>query len=271
MFRPLALTALLLCNAVHAAPRIDAVPGGIARVLVGQSGEPRPEVRFGERPVLVTAGTGGWQALVGLPLDTTAGEQQVEVRHGDGRRSSAAFTVRAKDYPRQELRIKDPNMVEPDAATLARIEAEQQLQDEIKTRWREAAVELELMAPVSGRLSSRFGLARFINGEPRAPHRGLDLAVPTGTPVRTPAGGLVSHVGDFFFNGRTIFVDHGQGVISMICHLDRVDVAPGQAVQPGQRLGLSGASGRATGPHVHWTVFMNGTAVDPELFLPAMR
>jgi murein DD-endopeptidase MepM/ murein hydrolase activator NlpD len=272
MIRPAVLIAILSCSCAHAAPRIDAVPGGIALVLVAPAEEARPKVLFGERPVLVTAGSGGWQALVGVPLDLAAGEQRIEVLHGDGRRGSEAFTVRAKDYPRQQLQIKDQNMVEPDAATLARIETEQRVQDEVKTRWRETpAMDLELMAPASGRLSSRFGLARVINGQPRAPHRGLDLAVPSGTPVRAPSGGTVSHVGDFFFNGRTVFIDHGQGLISMICHLNQVEVAAGQELRPGQRLGLSGASGRATGPHVHWTVFMNGTAVDPELFLPPLR
>ena len=265
------LTALLSI-AAQAAPRADPVPGGIVELLVAPADEPRPTVLFGERQTLVTASPAGWHALVGLPLDLAPGEQRVNVVHGDGRQSAAAFTVRAKDYPEQQLQIKDNNMVEPDAATLARIEAEQRTQDEVKTQWRDTpAMDLELMAPTSGRLSSRFGVRRVINGQPRAPHRGLDLAVPTGTPVRAPSGGVVSYVGDFFFNGRTVFVDHGQGLISMICHMEQVDVTAGREVRPGQRLGLSGASGRATGPHVHWTVFLNGTAVDPELFLPPIR
>src|SRR5574338_135133 len=274
LLRHLSLCASLLALplATLAAPRVNPVPGGIIEVLVAPADEPRPQVLFGERPTVVTAGPGGWRALVGLPLDLSPGPQQIAVLHGDGRRTSEAFTVIAKEYPEQQLHIKDSKMVEPDAASLARIEAEQRIQDEVKTRWRDvAAMDLELIAPSSGRLSSRFGLRRVINGQPRAPHRGLDLAVPTGTPVRSPSGGTVSYVGDFFFNGRTVFVDHGQGLISMICHLDQVEVSEGQELRPGQRLGLSGASGRATGPHVHWTVFLNGTAVDPELFLPPIR
>jgi murein DD-endopeptidase MepM/ murein hydrolase activator NlpD len=273
MRRPLlCLIFLTPLACAQAAPRIDPVPGGIAELRVAPAGEPRPQVRFGERPVLVTGGPDGWRALVGLPLDLPPGEQTIEVIHGDGRHSAEAFAVRAKEYPQQQLQIKDNNMVEPNPATLARIEAEQRTQDEVKTRWRDAAeVDLELLAPASGRLSSRFGLRRVLNGQPRAPHRGLDLAAPIGTPVRAPSGGIVSYVGDFFFNGRTVFVDHGQGLITMICHLDQVDVVAGQEVRPGQRLGASGATGRATGPHVHWTVFLNGTAVDPELFLPVIR
>src|SRR5574338_1715907 len=236
LLRHLSLCASLLALplATLAAPRVNPVPGGIIEVLVAPADEPRPQVLFGERPTVVTAGPGGWRALVGLPLDLSPGPQQITVLHGDGRRTSEAFTVMAKEYPEQQLHIKDSKMVEPDAASLARIEAEQRIQDEVKTRW-------------------------------------FDVAVPTGTPVRSPSSGTVSYVGDFFFNGRTVFVDHGQGLISMICHLDQVEVSEGQELRPGQRLGLSGASGRATGPHVHWTVFLNGTAVDPELFLPPIR
>lgn len=267
-----ALLSLLVTVTALAAPRIEPVPGGIAEVRVAPAEESRPRVLFGDRPALVIGGPDGWRTLVGLPLDLAPGAQQVVVLHSDGRRSTQDFTVRAKDYPEQHLQIKDQNMVEPDPATLARIEVEQRTQDEIKTQWREEPqVDTELLAPTSGRLSSHFGLRRIINGQPRAPHRGIDLAVPVGTPVRAPSFGIVSGVGDYFFNGRTVFVDHGQGLISMVCHLDTVDVTPGQAVKPGQRLGTSGASGRATGPHLHWTVFLNGTAVDPELFLPGPR
>lgn len=272
LFRLPACLSLLIATTVLAAPRISPVPGGIVEILVAPASESRPKVLFADRPTLVIGGPDGWRALVGLPLDLAPGPQQVAILHSDGRRTTEEFPVRAKDYPEQHLQIKDSNMVEPDAATLARIEAEQRTQDEIKTQWREEPqVDTELLAPTNGRLSSHFGLRRIINGQPRAPHRGIDLAVPVGTPVRSPSFGLVSGVGDYFFNGRTVFIDHGQGLISMVCHLDSVDVAPGQAVKPGQRLGASGASGRATGPHLHWTVFLNGTAVDPELFLPAPR
>lgn len=192
------LLALTVCATAHAAPRIDPVPGGIAEVTVAPASEPRPKVLFAEHPTLVTTGPEGWRALVGLPLDLAAGQQQVLVIHGDGHQSTLAFNVRAKDYPQQQLQIKDDNMVEPDAATLARIEAEQRAQDEAKAQWREEpGVDLELLVPASGRLTSRFGLRRVINGQPRAPHRGIDLAVPVGTPVRAPSFGIVTQVGDY--------------------------------------------------------------------------
>jgi murein DD-endopeptidase MepM/ murein hydrolase activator NlpD len=125
----------------------------------------------------------------------------------------------------------------------------------------------DLDLPADGRLSSRFGLRRVFNGEPRAPHTGLDVAVPAGTPIRAPADGVVSLVDDLYFNGKTVFVDHGQGFVSMVCHLDQARVEAGQTVRRGEASASPGSSGRATGPHLHWSVYLNGAAVDPALFI----
>ena len=110
-------------------------------------------------------------------------------------------------------------------------------------------------------------MRRFFNGEPRSPHAGFDIAAARGSPVKANAGGIVLASDDYFFNGKTVFVDHGNGLISMYCHLERIDVQPGEAVSKGQRLGLSGMTGRATGPHLHWSVILNGALVDPQLFV----
>ena len=161
-------------------------------------------------------------------------------------------------------------VVPPVAATypLARIAEERERQLAIRSRFRDVPVNrVDLDLPADGRLSSRFGLRRIFNGEPRAPHTGLDVAVPTGTPIRAPADGVVSLVDDLYFNGKTVFVDHGQGFVSMVCHLDQARVEVGQKVARGERLGDAGSSGRATGPHLHWSVYLNGAAVDPALFI----
>ena len=130
---------------------------------------------------------------------------------------------------------------------------------------------LVLDKPVNGPLSSKFGVRRFFNGEERNPHSGLDFAVPAGTPIKTPANGKVILVGNYFFNGNTVFVDHGQGFISMFCHMSKIDVKVGQQLARGTVVGKVGATGRATGPHMHWNVSLNDARVDPAIFIGAFQ
>ena len=124
------------------------------------------------------------------------------------------------------------------------------------------------IAPTSGKFSNSFGRKRFFNGEERAPHSGLDIPAPIGQKVVAPADGIVVQTGDYFFNGQTVIIDHGQGVMSMLCHLSRIDVKIGDAIAQGGQIGLVGATGRATGAHLHWTLSLNDARVDPMLVLP---
>ena len=249
--------------------RPEAVPGGVAEIAVAAAGAPRPEVRFGGRPVLLQQRKTGWYALVGLSLDTPVGEQKLDIGP-DGDSRPLPFQVAAKDYPVQKLKIANQKMVTPDPEQLARINAERERQISIRSQFRQVPVtRTDLTLPADGRLSSRFGLRRIFNGEPRAPHTGLDVAVPTGTPIRAPADGVVTLVDDLYFNGKTVFVDHGQSFVSMVCHLEKATVEAGQTVRRGEVIGQSGNSGRATGPHLHWSVYLNGAAVDPALFIGA--
>ena len=131
---------------------------------------------------------------------------------------------------------------------------------------------LLLDRPVNGgRLSSPFGLRRFFNGQERNPHSGLDFAVPSGTPIKAPAAGVVVLVGDYFFNGKTVFLDHGQGFVSMFCHMSAIDVKVGDEVPRGGGGGQGGATGAATGPHLHWNVSLNDARVDPAIFIGAFK
>jgi murein DD-endopeptidase MepM/ murein hydrolase activator NlpD len=258
----------------HAAlPQAASVPGGVAIIpLVSVSaGAAAPQSWLGDQPVLVTSDHGQWYAVVGLSLDTAPGQHQLRVQIGDEKKTQD-FTVNAKDYPEQHITLKDKGKVELSAADEARAEREIGAIKDLKLHWRAAPdTDLDFILPVKGRLASRFGLRRFFNEEPRTPHVGLDVAVPRGTPVKASARGTVLAVADYFFNGKTIFIDHGNGLISMYCHLDRIGVKAGDTVRKGQRIGLSGKTGRATGPHLHWSVMLNGAMVDPELFIPVKQ
>ncbi len=260
------LAGLVLSLAVAALPQHNPVPGGVAVIDLGAAGTTPPTARWGEQPLAVVRDGGRWFALFGIPLDTLPGELEISVFSGSTA-TGKAVAIHAKNYPEQRLTIKDKRKVEPNPDDLARIEREKAITEAIKRRFSDAAPATDFMLPSSGPLSSRFGLRRVFNGQPRNPHAGLDVAVGTGAPVKAPAAGVVVDTGDYFFNGNTVFVDHGQGLITAYMHLSRIDVRSGQPVKKGEILGAVGSTGRVTGPHLHWAVILNNTAVDPELFL----
>jgi murein DD-endopeptidase MepM/ murein hydrolase activator NlpD len=252
--------------AAQALPRHEPVPGGVAVVDLGAASAAAPRARWGEQPLAVLKEGGRWVTLLGIPLDTAPGELEIGVFSGSTA-SVKKIQVRSKAYPEQRLTIKDQRKVDPDPDDLARIAREREVTDAVKRRFSESRPDTAFALPASGPLSSRFGLRRIFNGQPRNPHAGLDVAVGTGAPVRAPAAGVVANTGDYFFNGNTVFVDHGQGLITAYMHLSRIDVAPGQPLKRGEILGAAGATGRVTGAHLHWAVILNNTAVDPQLFL----
>lgn len=260
------LLGLLIATGALALPTHAPVPGGVAVIDLGSAGTAKPEARWNTQSLAVVAENGRWFALLGIPLDTLPAPLEVNVSGPAGERQ-LSVPIGLKNYPEQRLTIKDQRKVEPDPADLARIAREKAHTELIKQRFSNAMPDTVFARPADGRLSSRFGLRRIFNGLPRNPHNGLDFAAPTGAPVRAPAAGVVVDTGDYFFNGNTVFIDHGQGLISAYMHLSHIAVLTGQRVAKGERIGAVGSTGRSTGAHLHWTVILNGTPVDPELFL----
>jgi murein DD-endopeptidase MepM/ murein hydrolase activator NlpD len=221
--------------------------------------------------VLVRARGEAWAALVGIGLGADAAQPQtLAVREADGRERRLTFHLQRKAYAEQRLTVA-PRHVELSKEDLARHERERAHLAEVLRRFsaeREPPT-LRLVMPTSGPRSSSFGLRRVFNGQPRAPHGGMDIAAPTGTPVLSAAAGEVLDTGDYFFNGQTVIVDHGQGFLTLYCHLAAIGTARGKPVQAGEPIGQVGATGRVTGPHLHFSVYLNAQSVDPALFLPA--
>lgn len=254
-------------------PRALAVPGGVARVDLGPAAQ-RPLAWSGDAPLLVLGDAIAWTALVGIPLSAPAGQAHIRVQAGEGAAGgmrSLPYAVAPKQYPEQRLKVA-PRTVELAPADLARHQRERAHQQQVMATFSPlpqalAAGQLGMRLPCAGRRSSAFGLRRVFNGQARNPHSGIDIAAPSGTPVAAPLAGRVIDAGEYFFNGRTLWLDHGGGLLSMLCHLSRIDCAVGDQVATGQHLAAVGATGRATGPHLHWTVCLNRASVDPDLFV----
>ncbi len=263
MIRGLLIFALLAWSAAWAAPEHSPRPGGIVVYDVGSTDRGAPVVRHDMKRVMVLPHEGRWKAIVGVPLDTEPGTIVLDVEG-----NKAVVDIASHAYAEQRLKIANRSYVTPDQAQRDRIASERGIIDAALNNFREVAVsDVLLHAPVAGRRSSSFGLRRFYNDQPRSPHKGMDIAAPSGTPIKAPRGGIVTATGDYFFNGNTVIVDHGQGYVTMYCHLSEIGVEEGQFISTGETLGTVGATGRVTGPHLHFGTYLNGTAVDPAILI----
>ncbi len=250
-----------------ALPRAEPVPGGVAVIPLASSDGGRPEVTYGGRKVMVVPENGRWNAVVGIGLSAKPGRHTITVKR-NGDTATVGFRVRHKEYEAQYITLKNKRHVNPYKDDLKRIRREQARSRDAFAAWNDQdLVKTQFLLPVNGVVTGTFGKRRFFNKQPRRPHSGLDLAAPKGTPIQSPADGRVVEVGDYFFNGKVVFIEHGQGLITMFCHMDSIDVAAGDTVDAGQIVGKVGATGRVTGPHLHWTVSLNNARVDPTLFL----
>ena len=217
---------------------------------------------------------GRWLALIGIDLDVVAGEYPVTIAktNHEGIRAEhlQSLTVEPKDFPTRQLRVA-PKFVNPPASMQPRIDRERLRLGALfravvpEPRWG------SFERPIEVSVVSGFGVRSVYNGEPRAPHSGADFASPSGTPVLAPGGGRVVLAEPLYFTGQTVVIDHGLGLVSLLAHLSKIDVREGADVVAGAQVGLVGATGRATGPHLHWTVRLQGARVDPLSVIAALQ
>ena len=255
-----------------ALPRASQVPGGVAVLSIPALPEDQgssPSVSYDGEPIMVLKDADRWLAIVGIALSATPGSAAILIqRSAGGAQQRLEFEIGPKQYAEQRLTVP-PAQVNLSEADLKRFAREQtRLQDALASFNERAPATLRLLAPVDGARSNSFGSRRFFNNEARNPHSGMDIPVPIGTPVRAAADGTVIDTGNYFFNGNSVLIDHGEGLITMYCHLSAIGVRAGQSVRAGAIIGRAGATGRVTGPHLHFGVALNRAFVDPALFLP---
>lgn len=241
-------------------------PGEVIRIDVAcRCGPTAPRLTFLDSDVpLAPHGPSRWQGFAGIDLDVAPGEYVLTVTpaDGSGRVHTSQLRISPRQFPTRQLRVA-PVYVDPPPDTIERILTEAARLDTLFASVTPRGWEGAVAAPVGGRASATFGARSVFNGEARNPHAGIDYGSPTGTPVVAPAGGRIAIAEDLYFTGRTVVIDHGLGMYSVLAHLSAITVEAGSLVERGARVGRVGATGRATGPHLHWGVRLRGARVDP--------
>ncbi len=270
MRRLLPAAALLLALAAPAAAD-DSITlagvlsqGGLAR---GEA-PPGTKLALDDRPIRVAP---DGKFILGFGRDA-ASKMSLAATFPDGRTITREISLEKRQYQVQRIDNLPPQMVTPDPALMARIKAEiDKIHAVRKTDSDQLGFEATLEWPVTGPISGVYGSQRVLNGEPRAPHLGVDIAAPIGTPIHADSAGTVTLAEhDLYFTGGTLIIDHGYGLSSIYQHMSRLDVTVGQHVEQGEVVGAVGATGRVTGPHLHWGMNWYDVAIDPQLLAGPM-
>ena len=268
ILRSTLLLVIIFTNfSAQALPQQALVPGGIALLEIPDY-QTTTKVYFKNKRVAVFPYQNGWVAMAGISLSTKPGDYAFSVRSTDGSNLDSSFIVQYKKYDEQHLTIKNKRKVNPNKQDNQRITAERKRKVKARKQYSENAPAVDFIWPVTGRISSIFGLRRFFNEQERRPHSGLDIAAAEGTPIKAAADGTVIDTGNFFFSGNMVYLDHGQGIVTLYAHLSKISVKPGEKIKQGQMIGHVGQTGRVTGPHLHFAVYANQTLIDPIFMLP---
>ena len=256
----------LICTAISfdcfaQLPQDSRRAGGIAVIPITAE---VTQIFYQQSPVLISQEGTQRYAVFGIPLSAPLGTLTLKTNQ-----KPIEIEVKPYQYAEQHLNVKNQDYVNPKQDQLDRYAVEAKEQNDIygsfsQSTWTQFP---HFIRPTAGKFSNSFGRKRFFNQEERAPHSGLDIPAPIGQKVIAPADGVIIQTGDYFFNGNTVLIDHGQGLISMFCHLSKIEVSKGQHIAQGEVLGLVGNTGRATGAHLHWGMSLNNARVDPQLFI----
>jgi len=249
-------------------PENHAINGGVTIIPLDINQKPTAYFNNKRVPVIKSDKKNQWLLVVGVPLDNKQNILQLNMTKPTT--STIPFHASTALYKTQYLSIANKRKVEPNPNDLKRIAKEEEKRKTILEKYTDRNPFTEnFIAPSNGRLSSQFGLKRVYNKKPRAPHSGLDVATPAGKPVLATASGHVVEAAPYFFTGNTVIIDHGMGVFSLYAHLDKMQVKPGEPIKQGKPVGTIGKTGRVTGPHLHWSMYINQTLVNPLLFVSA--
>ncbi len=245
-------------------------PGGIA-VFDFETTHSNPKAFYRTVPLYTQHIEGNhWQVLLGIPLLEKAGKKSITIQDFSTRTLDVEIKIIKNKPVKQNIKLKGKNKkyVDPNAAHMDRIKKERVILGKTRLFFSDKTLSNGVfIRPVLGVITSPFGVKRLYNGQPRNPHTGIDYAGATGTPIKAPADGKVILSGQYFFNGNAIFLDHGQGLISVYIHMDKRIAKQGKMVKKGETIGTIGQTGRATGPHLHWGVYLNRTTVHPNLLM----
>jgi murein DD-endopeptidase MepM/ murein hydrolase activator NlpD len=262
------LLTLNISTVAQAFPKHNPVPGGICILNLAAANSAKPRVTYQGKPIAVVQQQQQWKALIGIPLSASVGSHEILIRTANfPHPTTKNCQIKSKKYRSQHIKLKNKSQVNPKGKKLERILREMKLKKNLKQTFSANQPSLDFIRPVKGRDNGRFGLKRFFNGQARNPHSGMDIAAPTGRAIKASATGKVIYTGNLFFSGNVVVVDHGQGLLSLYAHMSQIIARQGQTIQQGTIIGKVGKTGRATGPHLHWSVYLNGNAVNPALFL----